>query len=356
MDYTIFQSRADAKERYQQYMVRAEVMERLQRWTGRGRALLRYDDVANRLGIRQQIRLGLQSVSLDKIVGSVGRHREFSATFLPLQTVEAERWANVDLQMNGMEGLPPVELYKVGAGYFVLDGNHRVSVARVNDCTEVEAYVTDCVTAVPVTVDDFWSGRWRAKAAVAEFVAHTGLDRLRPDHGISFSSEEHAQTLEDHISVHRYFRGRRWAHTNPGAVLTWEEAAASWYDSVYLPIIEAIHAGKAHDRFPQLTETELYLGVTHHRESIAAKYQLAPLSPAGAVATFVAAPRPGLTPRAAYLMQAGARWSLGRPPLPFGMEEAEFDAYRTRHQAGELTVTEARHHRVLHFLEQGSIG
>jgi len=356
MDFSGIQSLADSKERYRQSMVRAELAETWRRRTGRGHALLKYDDVAARLRIRQQVQLGLQTVALDDIVGSVGRHREFTAKFLPLNAVEEERWANVDLQMNGLAGLPPVDLYRVGAAYFVLDGNHRISVARVNGCTDMEAYVTDCLTEVLVTADDFRSDRWCVKAAVARFLTETRLGRLRPNHGICFTTEETEQTLLDHIGVHRYFRGRRWAQTNPDSIMTWEEAAVSWFDTVYRPVIEAIRAGNAHDHFPRLTETELYLGVTHHRELVAAKYELAPLGAESAVATFVATHGSSLAPRALHLLQAGVRWSLGRTPLPLGMDEDEFEAYRARHQAGELTITEARHQRALRLLEQGSAG
>ena len=41
------------------------------------------------------------------------------------------------------EELPPVSLYKVGGFYFVLDGHHRVSVARFHGVEWIDAYVTE---------------------------------------------------------------------------------------------------------------------------------------------------------------------------------------------------------------------
>ena len=53
----------------------------------------------------------------------------------------ASRWMSVDRAFNEGRPLPPVELYKIGERYFVLDGNHRVSVARFHGAAAVDAVV-----------------------------------------------------------------------------------------------------------------------------------------------------------------------------------------------------------------------
>jgi hypothetical protein len=45
--------------------------------------------------------------------------------------------------------LLPVELYKVGEAYFVVDGHHRVSVARFHDVPTVEAAVAEFRPKLP---------------------------------------------------------------------------------------------------------------------------------------------------------------------------------------------------------------
>jgi hypothetical protein len=59
----------------------------------------------------------------------VGRWREFDAGFMPTRA-SAGRWKRVDHSYRMGRGLPPVALYKLGDDYYVVDGNHRVSVAR----------------------------------------------------------------------------------------------------------------------------------------------------------------------------------------------------------------------------------
>ena len=86
--------------------------------------------------------LGRKTVEVGRVVGSVGRWREFEAGFMPTRA-SAERWKRVDLAFRRGEELPPVSLYKIGADYFVNDGNHRVSVARFLGAEMIDAEVTE---------------------------------------------------------------------------------------------------------------------------------------------------------------------------------------------------------------------
>ena len=84
-----------------------------------------------------------ETVEVGKIVGSVGRCRSFDAAFLPVCSCSAERWKSVERAVREGKALPPVELYKLGGAYFVVDGNHRVSVARYRGAAAVDALVTE---------------------------------------------------------------------------------------------------------------------------------------------------------------------------------------------------------------------
>ena len=88
-------------------------------------------------------------MEVDKIVGSVGRRRDFDRSFLPARASMAERWKRIDRAVHRGEDLPPVELYKIGDAYFVVDGHHRVSVARYHGVPTVEAVVTEFCPKLP---------------------------------------------------------------------------------------------------------------------------------------------------------------------------------------------------------------
>ena len=102
-----------------------------------------FEEVQGSLRAYNRVRRGIRVVDLEKIVGSVGRSKDFDRSFMPLRAAAGERWKRVDLAFYRDQALPPVSLYKLGDAYFVEDGNHRISVARYHGVPDVEADVTE---------------------------------------------------------------------------------------------------------------------------------------------------------------------------------------------------------------------
>jgi hypothetical protein len=102
-----------------------------------------FEEVQGKRQAYNRVRRGRRVVDLEKIVGSVGRSRDFDNSFMPLRAAAGERWKRVDLAFYRDQALPPVSLYKLGDDYFVEDGNHRISVARYHSLPDVEADVTE---------------------------------------------------------------------------------------------------------------------------------------------------------------------------------------------------------------------
>jgi hypothetical protein len=86
---------------------------------------------------------GTRTVPVAQIGGSVGRCSEFDRDFMPAKAGLKERWTRIDRAFHRGEELPPVRLYKVGGFYFVLDGRHRISVARYHGVKWIDAFVTE---------------------------------------------------------------------------------------------------------------------------------------------------------------------------------------------------------------------
>jgi len=105
--------------------------------------LLSFDDLRREHAANNRFYRGTRVVEVEEIVGSVGRWRDFDRSFLPARTSMAERWKRIDRAFQRGEDLPPVELYEIGDAYFVMDGHHRVSVARFHDVPTVEATVAE---------------------------------------------------------------------------------------------------------------------------------------------------------------------------------------------------------------------
>ncbi len=82
-----------------------------------------------------------------------------------------------------------------------------------------------------------------------------------------------------HIEVHRFLRDQELERAGNPERLSWDGAVASWFDTVYMPVVEAIRDYELLHNFPGRTEADLYLWIALHRERLAAAYGLAPLSP-----------------------------------------------------------------------------
>ena len=112
--------------------------------TGRRRHMLSFDDVLDdAVQITNERHLGLRVVNIREIIGSVGRHGDFDRDFLPLRRELKTRWIGIQEARYRGNPLPPVELIKLGDGYFVRDGHHRISVARFHGQDFIEAIVTE---------------------------------------------------------------------------------------------------------------------------------------------------------------------------------------------------------------------
>jgi hypothetical protein len=105
--------------------------------------LLSFDDVRRDLVANNRLHRGTRVVEVDEIVGSVGRWRDFDRSFLPARASVGHKWMQIDRAFQRGEDLPPVELYEIGDAYFVVDGHHRVSVARYHDVPTLEASVAE---------------------------------------------------------------------------------------------------------------------------------------------------------------------------------------------------------------------
>ena len=112
--------------------------------------LLSFDEVKGSLGAFNQVYLGMRVVPVEKIVGSVNRYRDFDRTFLPTKASLETRWKHIDRAYHRAEELPPVSLYKIGEKYFVVDGNHRVSVASYQGTEMIDAEVIEIRYRMPI--------------------------------------------------------------------------------------------------------------------------------------------------------------------------------------------------------------
>ena len=254
-----FQAAIQDFRRARQRAAWQQVLARLQ---GEPDELLAYEDVRKELGVTAQVERGLHDIPVEAIVGSVGRHQDFTGNFLPKRNSTEERWARVKAAMVDMTGLPPIDVYRVGDVYFVRDGNHRVSIAREMGTPTISAYVTEVKTRVPIQPGDD-PDRIISKARYAKFLERTNLDKLRPEADLLMTIGGQYRVLLEHIKVHHYFMGVEQKRD-----ITYDEAVAHWYDTVYVPMVQLIREQGVLHYFPERTETDLYFLLAEYRQEL----------------------------------------------------------------------------------------
>lgn len=244
---------------------RARAKARLQHlWaavTGETLDLLRFDEITSKMHTLGQSSKGVKSIPVNAIVGSVNRYQDFDRKFLPLRDTDGERWANVKAAMTspGSSGLPPIKVYKIGEAYFVLDGNHRVSIAREMGINFIEAYITEIQTRVSLSPEDSPEDII-LKAEYSDFLEATKIDKIIPEVDFKLTFPGQYPILEEHIHVHRHYMGLEQQREIP-----WREAVWHWFHHVYLPIVEIIREQNFLVEFPEKTETDLYIWVLDHQ-------------------------------------------------------------------------------------------
>jgi len=212
---------------------------------------------------------GMQTVPIAKIVGSEGRSRDFNRAFLPRHDKMMRRWTSIDMAHYQNVILPPIKLFEIGGAYFVRDGNHRVSVARLQGAEFIDAEVTALSSEIPI--EPGMSREDIVKAVIAferrRFLDETGLEASRPGAELSFTEIGRFDELAEHIREHKWYLN---LHRRDEILLA--EAAASWYDLVYLPIVRIIRDARLLSRFPRATEADLYVYIAHHWAELGRKY------------------------------------------------------------------------------------
>lgn len=254
--------RVAAVQEFRMARRKAEIRSILSKLTGEKDELLVFDDVRRALNLAHPNKRRLDNIPLDAIVGSVNRYVDFNRQFYPLSDDDQERWTRVK-ELVEVRGLEPIEVYQIGEVYFVLDGNHRVSVARQLEAGTIEAFVTEFRTEVDLKPDDDIKDVV-LKAEYLQLMEDTHLDEICPDLKFEVTVPGRYREILEHIQVHRYFMGIEQEREIP-----LEEAVKSWVYNVYSPAIEVIRDLDVLEEFPGRTETDLYLWLKKHQWELA---------------------------------------------------------------------------------------
>lgn len=242
---------------------RREAYRRLSQIAGRNRSrpLLSLDEVSRRLRAFEQSYVGIRPIRVADIVGTVSRVGDFDRDFLPKRSKIQSRWRSVEGSYPQGD-FPPIVVYELDGRYFVVDGHHRVAIARQRGIEYVDAEITRLRSRWPLPPDADIAAIIMAEQE-RRFMEESGLERARPEARIEFSRPQGYIELLEHIKIHGFH-----LMMERGEPCTMEEIAGDWYDRVYLPTVEAIHRENLHELWPRATDADLFLWVGQRRREL----------------------------------------------------------------------------------------
>jgi hypothetical protein len=191
---------------------------------------------------------GMQTVPLKRIVGSVSRYKDFDTRFRLKEHLPQERLRFIRKAMQEGRPLVPVELYQVKDEYFVVDGNHRISVAKELGYRELEAHVVELLPSPETPENTLYREKrsFQEQTGLAEAIELTELGQ----YGVLF----------DQIRGHQGFLGEE-----EGAPVPLPRAAEDWRRSIFAPLVSILEANELPRRFPGRTAADLYTYISSHQ-------------------------------------------------------------------------------------------
>jgi hypothetical protein len=195
------------------------------------RQLRCFHEDAERAGGLVQRHLGVRTIEVARIVGSVDRCTELGADFRPVRgrrrKHDEDRFHQVQRVMDASAAMPAIDVYKLGFGYYVLDGHHRVAVAIQNQQVEIDANVVEYVPEA----DEQAPERFAARRAFERATGITDVGAARP---------ESYRALLDAIERYREEQGLEDLTI----------AARRWFSDVFRPLWQTIRARELIAAFP----------------------------------------------------------------------------------------------------------
>jgi len=279
--------RADVENdflRARRQQVLSRLAHRLRRGPDDVNLILPFDEVIAALGMRGERQLGLRTIRLDTIVGTVDSRRDFDRRFRPTSGRVRERWERLALAQRRGESIPPIDVYRVGDMHFVKDGHHRVSIAIATGLETIDAYrvgdmhfVKDGHHRVSIAIA---TGLETIDAYVTEVTTIVPASGIRSRGDLIMKSHERIFRARVPLPPAAYSKitfSDPWGYAElsesveawgfrsmqaEGRFISREETARRWFAEEFTPVARMLHAA---DLIGSGTDAEAYQRVARER-------------------------------------------------------------------------------------------
>jgi hypothetical protein len=221
--------------------------------------MLAFNEVVEALGRIGERDLGMDTVALDSIVGTVDRGKEFDREFRPTSSRARLRFERIAAAQRRGASMPPIDVYRIGELHFVRDGHHRVAVARAQGRDAIEARVVEVMTRVPAE-RSMSLGDLPLKSHERLFHERVPLPAQARER-IALTDPVRYGTLAEGVEAWGF---RLVQHD--ARFLDREEVAARWFHEEYEPVVAILREAELVGR--RETETDAYLRLSGERYRI----------------------------------------------------------------------------------------
>ena len=232
-------------------------------------SLISLNDLKNILKPNNETYKGMQAVPVELIVGSEGRYKDFDNQFFPKNAHLKSRWASIDKAHIQNIILPPVTLYELGGLYFARDGNHRISVAKARGIEFIDAEVISLQSEIKLK-----PGK-SMKYLLAQIISYekrvfyneTSFGDITDYWCLDFTTAGQYDVIYNHILTHKYY-----INQNQETEISMQDAILSWFNTVYMPIVQIINNTKIMKKFKKRTISDLYVWMIKYWDDLKKKF------------------------------------------------------------------------------------
>ena len=235
--------------------------------------LIDFDTIEKNLEHTHQKYKGVEAIPIDKIVGSLGRYNDFNTEFLPHDGRISAKYENVKDAMLSGKNLPPIKVYQVFDSYFVIDGHHRVTVAKQElNAAAIDAEVIEIHFDIGLSSDKKYT---YDTAQAKKFLIRLEEDAFERNTFLKNNIIIYPVKVTDLTSYSKIYEEindfKRNYNNGALAKRAIVYASLTWYEKWFLPAVKIILEENILDRFPSRTYTDLYLWIQQHKYFLSQK-------------------------------------------------------------------------------------
>lgn len=216
---------------------------------------------------------GVEAIPTDKIVGSLGRYNDFSENLLPHRNDMGLRYESIKRGMLNGVIFPPIKVYQILDNYFIIDGHHRVMVAKnVFNAKYIDAEVREINFDFEISPNKkYYYSTESAKGFLIKLEEHffqlkSYLSNAVIKKPLKVTELVSYGRILDEIKNYQTSYNNGELSKKPIIFSSYH-----WYEHRFLPSVAIIEEEDVLVGFPKRTYTDLYVWIQQHKYYLSQK-------------------------------------------------------------------------------------